>query len=424
MNKLEIFNSKTDSIPPIRRDLEIIPVQENGNSYLYFHDSLGYATQNFALDQQAARVLNLLDGRKSIESLSPYLGEEVNKDQLLDYIQFLDEHRLLHSDYFKKYAEEVEQKYEASHIHESVTAGLSYPTDPDELKNYLDEAFSKVESSEDKHPKNIRALYAPHIDPRVGLDSYAKAFSAIRHLKPKRVVILATSHYAGMYPDVYENKPFIINNKDFKTPLGTIQADKNAIHSLLENASEFGLTNKDRAHRIEHSIELHLLFLSYIWNHTYSIVPILVNGFDELLYMPDGYQGEQIDAFARHLGQQFGDDKDTFFLISGDLAHVGKKFGDAQPARQLFEEVKQFDKQFLEAAEQGSEENMLELIKEDLDPYHTCGFPPLYTFLKSMADLKGNTISYDLWDEHERESAVSFASIIYWNPESNRDRHG
>ena len=413
MSNPKLFDSTTNPIPPIRRDLEIIPIKENGTSYLYFHDARGYAPENFALNQQVATILNLLDGQKSIEDLSPYLGEGVGTGQLLDYIQFLDEHRLLHSDYFRKYAEEVEQKYEASDVHKSVTAGLSYPADPDELKDYLDEAFSNVESSENDHPKNIRALYAPHIDPRVGLDSYAKAFSKIRNLEPRRVVILATSHYAGMYPEIYEDKPFIISNKNVEMPLGTIKSDKDAVQNLLKNADKTGLIAKDRAHRIEHSIELHLLFLSYIWNHDYSIVPIVVNGFDELLYMPDGHQGKQIDAFARQLNQQFSGDEDTFFLISGDLAHIGKKFGDPQPAQQLFEEVKAFDKKFIKSAEAGAEEDMLELMKEDLDPYRICGFPPLYVFLKSMPELKGNTINYDLWDEQERESAVSFASILY-----------
>ncbi|MDZ7716834.1 MAG: AmmeMemoRadiSam system protein B [Balneolaceae bacterium] len=417
MSSNTLFDSTTKPIPPVRWDLEIIPVQENGSSYLYFYDSRGYATQNFALDQQAARVLNLLDGHKSIEDLSPYLGKEVSKNQLLDYIKFLDKHRLLHSSYFKEYAEQVEQEYEAADVHEAVTAGLSYPADPDELTEYLDEAFQDADPSSTKHSHPVRALYAPHIDPRVGMESYVKAFQSIRHIKPERVVILATSHYAGMYPKKYQNKPFIISDKDFRMPLGTIKSDEKTIQKLLKNADKTGLTKDDRAHRIEHSIELHLLFLSYLWDHDYKIVPIVVNGFDELLYMQDGHQGKQIEAFSKQLSKHFADDKDTFFLISGDLAHIGKKFGDTEPARKLFEEVKQFDKQFLDSAEQGSQEKMLGLIKEKLDPYRICGFPPLYTFLKTMPELKGKNISYHLWDEQERESAVSFGSVLYFKDE-------
>ena len=416
MSEEKLFSSKTDPIPEVRRSIDIIPVENNGHSYLYFHDSLGYATPDFALDRQVAPILSLLDGSKSIQDLSPYLGEGVSSDQLLEYIKFLDKNRLLHSSHFKSYAEQVEQNYEESGLHKAVTAGLSYPEEPGDLKSYLDEAFSgEAINGEYKKQGSIKGLYAPHIDPRVGMQSYAKAFSSIKNIKPKRVVILATSHYAGLYSDTYQNEPFIISRKDFELPLGTIPSDKEAINRLMSGKEKTGLTGRDRAHRIEHSIELHLLFLSYLWDHDYKIIPILVSGLDDLMYMRDGYRSKQIKEFGKVLNNQFGDDDDTFFLISGDLAHVGKKFGDRKPAREMFNEVKSFDKLFLQYAEQASEEKLLDLVSEQYDPYRICGFPPLYTFLKSMPGLQGKALNYDLWDEHERESAVSFGSILYWD---------
>lgn len=414
MSEDKLFNSKKDPIPEIRRNIEIIPVRNNGNSYLYFHDSLGYATPDFALDTQVVSILSLLDGSKSIQDLSPYLGENVSTDQLLGYIRFLDENRLLHSSHFKEYAEQVEQSYEESDTHKAVTAGFSYPDDHRELRNYLDNAFSN-EALNGQYKKTgvIKGLYAPHIDPRVGMQSYAKAFSSIKDIKPKRVVILATSHYAGLYSDTYQNEPFIISRKDFELPLGTIPSDKEAINRLMSGKEKTGLTDRDRAHRIEHSIELHLLFLSYLWKHDYKIVPILVSGLDDLMYMKNGHRAKQIKEFGKVLKDHFGNDDDTFFLISGDLAHVGKKFGDRKPARDMIKEVKSFDKLFLKYAEQASEEELLDLISKEYDPYRICGFPPLYTFLKSMPGIKGKALNYDLWDEQERESAVSFGSILY-----------
>lgn len=416
MSNNELFNSKTDPIPEVRRNIDIIPVENNGHSYLYFHDSLGYATPDFALDRQVASLLSLLDGGKSIRDLSPYLGENVTEDHLLQYIRFLDENRVLHSAHFKEQAEKVEREYEKSDVHEAVTAGFSYPAEPDKLKSYLDQAFSGVTSKhEASDPKTIKALFAPHIDPRVGIESYTGAFSAIKDINPKRVVILGTSHYAGLYSDTYKNDPFIISKKDFKMPLGTIPSDREAIDRLLSESAGSGITEQDRAHRIEHSIELHLLFLSYLWNHPFKVVPILVSGLDDLMYMRDGFRAKQIEEFGEVINKLFGKDEDTFFLISGDLAHVGKKFGDRKPARELFDEVKGFDKLFLKYAGQASEERLLDLVSDRYDPYRICGFPPLYTFLKSIAGIKGEVLNYDLWDEHERESAVSFGSIIYWN---------
>lgn len=412
MSDKQFFNSVNDPVPQVRRDLQIIPIEENGDSYLYFHDERGYATEDLALHKEVSTLLSLLDGQKSINDLEPYLGENVSQKQVLQFVQFLDKHRLLASDYFEKHADNIESAYEQSTTHTSTTAGGSYPSDPNELKQFLDEAFAKHKNDTVASDK-AKALYAPHIDPRVGLDSYAKAFSSIRNLTPKRVVVIATSHYSGLYPDIYKESPFALVNKDFELPLGTIPRDERAIDELLKDTQNTGITTHDRAHRIEHSIELHLLFLSYLWNHDFKIIPFLTRDLDDLLYMEDGNLGKQLNNFANLLQNRFGDDDETFFLISGDLAHFGKKFGDESPAQTMLDDVKSFDRKFLEYGSQNNRAGMLNLMQEDYDPYRICGFPPLYTFLQSMPNLKGDILSYDLWDERERESAVTFGSILY-----------
>lgn len=411
MSTNQLFSSKTDPIPQIRRDLQLIPIEENGDSYLYFHDERGYATEDLALHREVSSLLSLLDGKKSVEDLKPHLSEEVSPDQLLEFIQFLDKHRLLSSDYFRVHAEEQETTYEESTVHQAVTAGKSYPADPGKLRTHLNEAFATTETK--NASASAKALYAPHIDPRVALDSYVQAFAPIRDLQPKRVVLIATSHYAGLYPEIYKDSPFVLVNKDFELPLATIERDQQAIDELLQSDKETGITVQDRAHRLEHSIELHLLFLSYLWDHNFKIVPFLTRGLDDLYYMEDGHLGKQLSNFSELLHNRFGDDDETFFLISGDLAHVGNKFGDPQAASTMFDNVESFDRQFLDHASKNQRDNLLNLMKEDMDPYRICGFPPLYTFLSSMPELKGEILSYDLWDERERDSAVTFGSILY-----------
>lgn len=409
----KLFDSKTEPIPRLRPDLDIIPIHENGNAYLYFHDMRGYATPDFALDRSVGGLLSLLDGRHSINDLKSYIGNGTTTDQLLQYIQFLDENRLLYSGHFKQFARRYEQNYEESSVHKSVTAGNSYPAEPGELNQFLDEAFARYQPEPATNAEAIKALYAPHIDPRVGMEAYVKAFAPLREVKPKRVVLLATSHYAGMYPDTYDNRPFIISAKNFEMPMGTVPADRPAIDRLLNHGESTGITDQDRAHRIEHSIELHLLFLQHIWQHKFSIVPIVVTGFDDLFYMENSFLSDQIDHFSAVLQQQFGQDDETLFLISGDLSHVGKKFGDDRPAETMQKEVQQFDEQFMETGQNNAPEKMLQLVQPDYNPYRICGFPPLYTFLKTFPDLKGEILSYQRWDETERESAVTFGSILY-----------
>ncbi|XWN37229.1 MAG: AmmeMemoRadiSam system protein B [Balneola sp.] len=412
----KLFDSYTDPIPPIRYDIQRIPIQDNGKSFIYFYDQLGYATPDFALPTDAEPILSLMDGTRSVNDIIKFSSDEVTKEQILGYARFLDEHALLDSEYFAEQAELIEHEYEQSNIHHSVTAGSSYPSKPEKLTSLLNEAFETNEHSEPLD--TAKALYAPHIDLRFGMASYVKSFSAIKNVKPKRIFILATSHYSGLYNNEYSNKPFIISNKDFDLPNGLVKADKKTISIIKQQTSHdeiFGTSFSDRAHRIEHSIELPLLFLNHIWQHDFEIVPILVGNFDELYYAKDGFLAHQIEAFTYLLNQQFND-KDTFFLISGDLAHFGKKFGDQKPASELLDKVKAFDEAFLEVGADNNTKTMLEIMSSDYDPYRICGFPPLYTFMNAFPELKGEILSRELWDETERESAVSFGSIFYKEP--------
>lgn len=413
--KDKLFNSYSAPIPPLRFDVQIIPVKQDGETYLYFQDQYGYAPDNFAVPHSARNIFALFDGQRSIDDLMEFSSNGITKEQILDYVQFLDENALLHSPFFKEIAEKTELNYEKSGVHQSITAGLAYPNDPEEITHFFNEAFEKLPTSESV--QTAKALYAPHIDIRVGMNSYTKAFSAIKDLKPKRVVMLATSHYAGMYSDIYEERPFVISNKDFKMVNGTVKADREGIQNIREavgnEAELYGVTFQDRAHRIEHSIEQHLLFINHLWEHDFTMIPIVVGSLDELFYKADGFQGQQVEHFTELLAELFGKDEETFFLVSGDLSHVGKKFGDDKPAKELFEEIRTFDEKFLDFGADGSSQKILKLMGEKYDPYRICGYPPLFTFLKTIPNLKGEILTYDIWDETERESGVSFGSILY-----------
>lgn len=409
MNEL-IFKSTEKSIPPLRRDIQVIPVQEDGRDLLLFYDPMDLARPGFALDGSVEPVLSLIDGYKTAEQLAAYFENGVTGARLLKLITMMDEQRLLDSPYFLQYRIRKEEDFEGSGIRKPALAGSSYPADVTQLRAFMDETMSLATGCPSEQPPR-KALFAPHIDLRVGSRQYADAFSSIKQLTPKRVVILATSHYSGYYPELYSGFPFIGSGKDYELPGRTFTTDTGALKILSEQGEESGFTMKDRAHRVEHSIETHLLFLSHFWKHDFSIVPILVGGIDELFYMPDGELGGKVERFAGDLRKINSDD--TFFLISGDLSHVGKKFGDREPAAGLRPEVEEFDRKFVHAAVSGNGKEMLDLLSKDQDPYRICGFPPLYSFLKAFPGLEGNKVNYHWWDESERESAVSFGSIAF-----------
>ncbi len=409
--KENLFNSFSAPIPPLRPDLQTVSIQQDGEDHIFFYDSLNYTTENFTLPSDSNSILSLLDGKRSINDLIKLSSGEVSKNDLLNYVRYLDENIILDSSFFKKASKKIEEDYEQSKYHISNTAGVSFPNNPNKLIEYLNKAFAK---QKEKKLQYARALFAPHIDPRVGLTSYISSFSAIKHLKPKKVFILATSHYSGMYHSLYENHPFIVSEKTFQLPNGSINSYKNFRRMLSPKKwNQIGVSFKDRAHRVEHSIELHLLFLNHIWKHDFEIIPILIRGLDELLYSDTSLKQAQMETFAAFLEENYMDDPEAFFLISGDLSHFGKKFGDETPATSMLTEVKANDNLFMQAGASGNPKHLLYMMKENYDKYRICGFSPLLTFLTACNNMEGEIINYDIWDEKERESAVTFGSILF-----------
>lgn len=404
----ELFHSLSDPVPPLRRDVQIIPIDDNGKNLLYFHDSMGYLSENFALDAGVQPLLQMFNGDLSIEQIHNEIEGDISIEQLLDFVQLMDQHRALQSEYFHFFADKVEDDFEKSQTRPPVLAGESYPKDPIELNSFVADMLS---DSAKINTNKIQALYAPHIEISVGRKQYGQAFAHLKDAKPKRVIILATSHYADYYYKYYEGYPFIGSTKTFQMPGRSLLPDLDGIELLNEKSPENGFTVKDRAHRIEHSIEFHLLFASTIWSHDFKIMPILVSSFDDLYYMQDGDLAQKIDAFSTQL-KSFVDDE-TMILISGDLSHVGQKFGDREPAADLREKVEESDKQLLDISVSGNSQNLLNHLKKDYDATRICGFPPLFTYLKMFPDQKGKLLNYYWWDEKEQNSAVSFGSILY-----------
>ncbi len=340
MNNGNIFNSLSAPVPPVRRELQLIPVKNNGERLLYFHDSLEYMPPNFALDQRVEPVLTLLNGNLSCNQISEMLNNQIKATEVLNFAQLLDESRVLYSQFYKSFSNQTEVDFEKNKIRPPAFSGDSYPSESDDLIAFLEGIFSEV-SSNGKISHTPKALYAPHIDLKVGSKQYAEAFHLIKHLRPKRVVVLATSHYSGYYKSQYDDFPFIGTEKTFQLPGRVFKPELDAIRHFKKSSPKNGFTTLDRAHRIEHSIELHLLFAGAIWPHEFEIVPILIGSLDELYYHPSGELAKKCDLFSQQL--QEIDDPETFFLISGELSHVGKKFGDSIPASSLRNDVEGYD---------------------------------------------------------------------------------
>lgn len=183
-----------------------------------------------------------------------------------------------------------------SRIRQPAVAGLFYPSDPQELRTqvhrYMDEA-----ARENAPPP--KALIAPHAgyvySGPVAATAYAR-LSMVRELI-ERVVLLGPSHRVGFFGLAASSADF------FRTPLGDVPVDREAVKRILELPQVHEL---DEAHLMEHSLEVHLPFLQETLER-FSLVPLVV-----------GDAGA--DEVAQVLEQLWGG-PETLIVVSSDLSH-------------------------------------------------------------------------------------------------------
>ena len=74
------------------------------------------------------------------------------------------------------------------------------------------------------------------------------------------------------------------------------------------------------------------------------------------------------------------------YIISGDLAHIGPKFGDPEPVAQPFlEQSRTQDFALLDRLEAADSQGYFDVIAAEDDRRRICGFPPTCITLEALA---------------------------------------
>lgn len=400
-------------LPRLRDDIDVIPQNVDGKEVVLLFDPIASDDGILAINAGFADLLSLFTGKISMADLPKLFDGEWNliEPYLQELKSLLEKHNLVYSEIYLKQKEARETKFESESIRPMILAGKSYPENPNEVSILLKKALTDVEATESPaKPESIYGLYAPHLDLRVALDHYAKAFSVLREKRFSHVYLIGTSHYASLYP-IYDEAKFIFSAKDFQTPFGTVKNDTQKTKALFNSVGTPYASMQDRAHSNEHSLEIHLLWLHYLSKQPFTITPVLVSGLSELIYSKKNSLYEAVKTFSMKLHEFC--DEESIVLISGDLAHVGNKFGDPNSAESFIKDVNHYDKRLLKMAIESDADGFLDVITSNYDAYRICGFPPLYSFLLGAKELQGELIAYDVWDEKERNSAVTIGSVLF-----------
>lgn len=180
-------------------------------------------------------------------------------------------------------------------IRPAAVAGSFYPADATELHAQINE-FLRHTPAKGIPPK---ALIVPHAGYIYSGPVAASGYAQLAPLREQitRVVLLGPSHQVAFRGLAASSA------SAFRTPLGTIPLDSDAL-STLSTLPQLRIF--DEAHRLEHSLEVQLPFLQTVLN-PFTLLPLVVGT-------------ASYTEVAEVLEQVWGG-PETLIVISSDLSH-------------------------------------------------------------------------------------------------------
>lgn len=401
---------------PKLRSLEMLPVETREGRFVCLRDPLGLASGPAFVPMHLFFIVSMFDGQHTIAEIQAayvrQFGQLLFSDKIIALAEQLDEQHFLDSERFAAHRREVEASFRAVSVRVASHAGSAYPTDPGALREQFAALFERAaeqEAGEASDGGVLRALVAPHIDFNRGGMAYGRAYRKLQNTAHRLFVILGVAHQAT-------EKPYALTAKDFETTLGTMKCDRPFVERLTGKLSQ-DFFRDEFIHRSEHSVEFQVVMLQYALPNPNEarIIPIICGGFAVEPEEKAPASLTEVAEFLDALRETMGEEQEPPCLIAGvDLAHVGPRFGDAQPASpQLLGALERQDREMLACVLEGDAEGFHRNIQTDGDRRRVCGYPALYTLLSLAPALRGQLLTYEQSVE-ETGSVVTFASLALY----------
>jgi AmmeMemoRadiSam system protein B len=411
---------------PRLRAVQAVPVKQDGKTLIYLKDPLNFA-HPLGLSLVGYFILSHFDGQHSLvdiqEAYSKQFGEVLLTGDLKEFVTTVDRYYYLDSETFIAYQNSVIEEFRRRSSRPAAHAGGAYKANSAELNMQLEGFFSGPGGpglpNGGERPRPPRAIVAPHIDFHRGGPGYAWAYKALAQSAGADLfILLGTSHCGG-------RTPFILTLKDFETPLGLVETDKDFV-TRLQQRSEEDLFADEYLHRGEHSLEFQIVFLKYVAQlraaltslaeRPFKIVPILVSSFHSMVLsqMPPERNGHVEKLFGALRELVHRESRQVCLVAGVDLAHVGREFGDQVPIDEPFLKwVEAEDQKLIERLAALDAPGFFSEIAKDGDKRRICGFSPLYSLIHLLAGVRGTHLKYSQAFTPETGSAVTFTSMIF-----------
>ncbi len=272
-------------------------------------------------------------------------------------------------------------------------AGSWYAGSAFSLQKQIEQLFmhglgpGSIPSVVDDGPRKLVGLVVPHAG---YMASGPIAAHAYHHLakdgKPDVVVIFGPNHTG------HGSALSIMNEGAWRTPLGDVEIDSETGEKILRAASIVDVD--DRAHLYEHSIELQLPFLQYLYGSGFKFVPIC-------FMIQDLKSSHEVGkAVASALKGRVG-----LVIGSSDLTHY-------EPQKS----AEKKDGLAVDAALDMNEEKYYHIVESY--GISTCGYGPVIaaiTAAKELGAKKAELLKYGTSGDvlGDRSAVVGYASIAF-----------
>jgi len=241
-------------------------------------------------------------------------------------------------------------------------AGAFYEGDAESLKRQIKNCFlhklgpGKLPEVAKIGSRNIIGLVCPHAG--YMFSGYVAAhayYNLALDGKPDVAVIFGPNHTG------YGSALAVMNEGFWRTPLGDVEVDTEIANGIMRESQIIDVD--ESAHRLEHSIEVQLPFLQYIYGSEFKIVPIC-------FLMQDLHSAREVgQAVAKVLAE-----KNAVIIASSDMTHYEPHDIANEKDRQAIDAILELDEKLL-----------LKRI-EDFN-ISMCGFVPATVMLIACKEL-------------------------------------
>lgn len=399
-------------LPRLRMDLDFMPSPVPDRPGLLIRDPHQYSDTTLIIPPPLVETLRHFDGEATDLDLRAHLARLTGSVEVggvvSRLVETLSNAGFLENDVFFRLRDRKHQQFAAAARREPLHAGTGYPGTPESLRELLDGYFRQTDGG--LAPDAVRGIAAPHVSPDGGWRMYASAYRAAPPAAADCVfVILGTSHYGR--PGI-----FGLTRKPFATPYGVARTETDLVDRLARLAPG-AVEMEDYCHSVEHSIEFQVVFLQHRFGAEVRILPILCGSFAHSILkggMPE--DNEDVRRFFGALGDLAAAEGHRLFWVLGvDMAHMGKRYGDAFVARAgqgAMEKVSREDRERIGRLEEGDAAGFWDLVRRRQDDLKWCGSSAFYTLLRALPGCRGSLLGYEQWNI-DPESVVTFGAMAF-----------